>query len=145
MQGFFHRLIALHRPLVNALNALLGEYGLSYSLWQVMLFLKTNGAATLVEMAEYYNIEKPSVTRRAQSLEEKQLIEVMVSEDRREKKIRLTSSGIELYNICREKITELELRSTASLSNDEKSTLFEALPKVTQSILNEKRDNLNGK
>ncbi|WP_346931214.1 MarR family transcriptional regulator, partial [Clostridium sp.] len=90
MQGLFQRFFSLYRPLVSKLNELLGEYNLSYSLWQVIYYLKNNGPSSLVDIANYYNIEKPSVTRRVNSLEEKLMVRAISSKDKREKIIELT-------------------------------------------------------
>lgn len=108
MQGLFQRFFSLHRPLISKLNELLGEYDLSYSLWQVILYLKNNQPSSLVDIANYYNIEKPSITRRVQRLEERLIVKTISGKDRREKIIELTEIGEKLYDVCRERITQLE-------------------------------------
>ena len=142
MQGFFQRFISLYRPLISKLNDLLGNYDLSYSLWQVIIYLKNNGPSSLIDISNHYNIEKPSITRRVKSLEEKSIIEVISSRDKREKIIQLTQLGEEIYQICREKITQLEYDVMKSIPEDEQITVFETLPKIRDNIITE-RSNKN--
>ena len=90
MEGFFQRYLRLYRPLITSLNELLGAYQLSYSLWAVVFYIKNNGPSTLVDIANHYNVEKPTITRRVHRLEELQIVKQIAGQDRREKIIQLT-------------------------------------------------------
>jgi DNA-binding MarR family transcriptional regulator len=136
MQGIFQRYLLLYRPLISRLNELLSEYDLSYSLWQVIFFVKNNGPSTLVEISVHFNVEKPTITRTVQRLEEKQLINVKQGKDRREKIISLSEFGEDLYQNCRQKITKLEYEAMQGIPIDEQSTVFEILPKIRKNIIN---------
>lgn len=136
MQGIFQRYLLLYRPLISRLNELLSEYDLSYSLWQVIFFVKNNGPSTLVEISVHFNVEKPTITRTVQRLEEKQLINVKQGKDRREKIISLSEFGEDLYQNCRQKITKLEYEAMQGIPIDEQSTVFEILPKIRENIIN---------
>ncbi len=138
MQGFFSCFMSVYRPLISKLNELLDEYGLSYSLWQVINYLENNGPSSLVDISSYHNIEKPSITRRVQRLEERRLIDVLPGKDRREKIIKLTESGEELYQKCRKKITRLEHEVMEGIPKEEQLLAFEILPKIRDNIINEK-------
>lgn len=138
MQGFFQRFISLYRPIISKLNDLLSEHNLSYSLWQVIFYLKNNGPSSLVDISKHYNIEKPSVTRRVQSLEEKMIIKEIIGKNKREKIIQLTETGEELYQICREKITGLEYEVMKSIPEEAQEIIFEVLPRILENITNEK-------
>jgi DNA-binding MarR family transcriptional regulator len=140
MQGFFQRYLYLYRPLISRLNELLSEYELSYSLWQVIFFVKNNGTSTLVEISIHFNVEKPTITRTVQRLEEKGLIKVIQGKDRREKIITLTEFGEELYQICRQKITKLENEVMCGIPTEEQTAVFEILPKIRENIINLKGD-----
>ena len=63
---------------------------------RLLIILENNGPSSLVDISSYHNIEKPSITRRVQRLEERRLIDVLPGKDRREKMIKLTESGEEL-------------------------------------------------
>ncbi|CUU49812.1 MULTISPECIES: MarR family winged helix-turn-helix transcriptional regulator [Clostridium] len=138
MQGLFQRFFSLHRPLISKLNELLGEHDLSYSLWQVILYLKNNQPSSLVDIANYYNIEKPSITRRVQRLEERLIVKTISGKDRREKIIELTEIGEELYDVCRERITQLENDVVKGISENDQIITFETLPKIQKNITDEK-------
>ncbi len=137
MQGFFQRYLLLYRPLISQLNELLGEYELSYSLWQIMLYVKNNGPSTLVEISIYYDVEKPTITRTVHRLEEKLVVKVIPGKDRREKIIQLTEFGEELYLICRQKITEMEYKVMRNIPENEQTAAFQILPKIRKNIINQ--------
>ena len=136
MQGFFQRYLRLYRPLITKLNELLAVYDLSYSLWQVIVYVKNNGPATLVDISSNYNVEKPTITRRVQRLEESQLVKQIASKDRREKIIQLTELGEEVYKACRKDITELEKRVMEGIPQEEQVAIFQVLPKIQDNIMN---------
>jgi DNA-binding MarR family transcriptional regulator len=140
MQGFFQRYLLLYRPLISCLNELLSEYELSYSLWQVIFFVKNNGPSTLVEVSAHFSVEKPTITRTVQRLEEKQIIKVTQGKDRREKKITLTEFGEKLYDTCRKKITKLEYEVMSGIPIEEQTAVFEILPTIRENIINLKGD-----
>lgn len=136
MQGFFQRYLRLYRPLITKLNELLATYDLSYSLWQVIVYVKNNGPATLVDISTNYNVEKPTITRRVQRLEESQLVKQIASKDRREKIIQLTELGEEIYQACRKDITELENSVMEGIPWEEQVATFQVLPKIKDNIMN---------
>lgn len=135
MQGFFQRYLRLYRPLISLLNEMLNEYDLSYSLWQIILYLKNNGPSMLIEISNYYHVEKPTITRSVQKLQEKGIIEVVPGKDRRGKIIQLTGLGQEIYQICREKITELEYQVMESIPDEEQTATYHILPKIRENII----------
>ncbi|MBA9026498.1 MULTISPECIES: MarR family winged helix-turn-helix transcriptional regulator [Bacillaceae] len=137
MQGFFRHYLSVYRPLITKLNVLLGEYDLSYSLWQVIFFVKNNGPSTLVDISSHYNIEKPSITRSVHRLEEMLLVKQIPGKDRREKIIELTDSGEEIYQTCRAKITELEHMIMKDIPENMLEAAFQVFPLI--------RENLNNK
>jgi DNA-binding MarR family transcriptional regulator len=136
MQGFFQRFLMLYRPLISKLNELLYDYDLSYSLWQVIFYVKNNGPSTLVDISAHYNVEKPTITRNVQRLQQKQLVEVIPGKDKREKIIRLTLLGEETYMTCREKITELEYKVMMDITKEEQKAAFDVLPKIRKNLIN---------
>lgn len=136
MKGFFRIFMALHRPFVNKLNELLSEYELSYSLWQVIFYIEKNSESTLSEISKYYNIEKPSITRRVQNLEEKNIVKQIKGKDKREKLIVLTDEGVEICKDCRKKIIKLEEQVTSCLEKEEQIILQDYLIKIRENVLN---------
>ena len=119
MEGFFQRYLSLYRPLITSLNELMSTYELSYSLWQVIFYIKNNGPSTLVEISNQYNVEKPTITRRVHRLEELQMVKQIAGKDRREKVIQLTELGEEIYQACRKNITDLENNVMEGIAKEE--------------------------
>lgn len=128
--GFFKLYLRLYRPLITALNDLLSVQGLSYGLWQVVVYLHDHGPSTLVDISGYYKVEKPSITRRIQRLEELGLVACSPGKDRREKVAELTSTGMAVYRTCRRQITELEGLALEGISEEEQQAVFQALLKI---------------
>ncbi|WP_080875770.1 MarR family winged helix-turn-helix transcriptional regulator [Oceanobacillus timonensis] len=134
MEGLFRHYIRVHRLLTKHLNDLLEEYQLSYSLWQVIIYLKDSGKSTLVDISNYYQVEKPGITRRVHRLQETGLIREVPSTNRREKVIELTSEGERVYQVCRKEITALEHRFTQGLTEEDKQVAFQFLRKIEHNI-----------
>jgi MarR family transcriptional regulator, transcriptional regulator for hemolysin len=135
MEGFFQRYLSLYRSLITRLNELMSTYELSYSLWQVIFYIKNNGPSTLVDIANNYNVEKPSITRRVHRLEELQMVKQIPGMDRREKVIQLTELGEEIYKACRKKISDLENRVMEGIANEEQMIMFQTLPKLQDNLM----------
>jgi MarR family transcriptional regulator for hemolysin len=136
MQGFFQQYLLLYRPLISKLNEVLSDFDLSYSLWQIIFFVKNNETCSLVEISNHFNVEKPTVTRTVRRLEEKRIVEVVPSNDKREKIIKLTDTGKELYRECREKITDLEYSVMGEIPEIEQYAAFHMLQKIRENIIN---------
>ena len=135
LEGFFRQFLRLYRPLITNLNELLAPYKLTYSLWQVIFYLKNYGPSTLVEVSGYYNVEKPTITRRVHRLEELQMVRQIPGKDRREKIIELTEWGEEIYQTCRLKITDLENQVMKGIPYNEQSITFQTLPKIRDQLM----------
>ena len=135
MQGFFQQYLLLYRPLISKLNEVLGEFDLSYSLWQIIFLVKNNGSCSLVEISNHFNVEKPTITRTVRRLEEKRIVEVVPSNDKREKVIKLTDTGEELYRTCRKKITDLEYSVMGKIPEIEQYAAFHMLQKIRENLI----------
>ena len=142
LQGFIQRYIRLYRPLISKLNDLLSEYDLSYSLWQIIFYVKKNGSSTLVDISNYYHVEKPTITRTVHRLEEKRLVKQIPGKDRREKIIQLTDKGEEIYQVCRRKITELESEIMNGIQEEEQLLTYQTLPKIRENIINKEGNHI---
>ncbi|MFJ5623632.1 MarR family winged helix-turn-helix transcriptional regulator [Peribacillus loiseleuriae] len=127
---FFHQYLQISRLFTKKLNEQLHQYGLFHSQWSIVYFLKTKGPSTLVEIGEYLNVEKPTITRTVQRLSEGGFIQQVPGKDRREKRIQLTKEGEEVYAACRETITEFEYKVMDGISEQEKGAVFQTLTKI---------------
>lgn len=95
--SFFHHQLQFSRTFTKKLNEQLSEIGLYQSQWLIVYYLKQYGSSTLVGISRYLNVEKPTISRTVDRLEKNQLIERVPSNDKRERIIRLTEKGNEVF------------------------------------------------
>lgn len=136
LQGFFRRCILLSRTLISKINEVLGAFDLSYAKWTVVCYVKDHGSSTLVDISNHANVRKPVITRTVQSLEEKGIVQQIPSADKREKIIKLTESGEEVYKVCRKLIDKLECDVLAGIPDEKQKAAFEILPNVRDNLIN---------
>ncbi|GIO23579.1 MarR family winged helix-turn-helix transcriptional regulator [Oceanobacillus sp. J11TS1] len=134
MEGLFRQYIKIYRSLMKHLNELLEKYHLSYSLWQVIVYLEDGRTSTLVDISNFYEVEKPSITRRVHRLQELGFVKEVPSTNRREKIIELTAEGKRVYQRCRKEITALEHHISKGLSEEEQQNAFQFLIKIQDNI-----------
>ena len=68
------------------------------------------------------------------SLEQKRFVEQIPGKDRREKRVRLTDLGREVYGACRNAIDEIEHHLLNGLSDEEQEILLRALTTVWSNL-----------
>ncbi|WP_085993232.1 MarR family winged helix-turn-helix transcriptional regulator [Oceanobacillus senegalensis] len=107
-QSFFHHHLQFTRSFKKKLNEQLAEVGLYHSQWLIVYYLRHFETATLVEISGYLDVEKPTITRTVNRLEEGQLIIKVPSKDRRERRIRLTEKGLQVYEEAIQLVEEFE-------------------------------------
>ncbi|WP_394233502.1 MarR family winged helix-turn-helix transcriptional regulator [Niallia oryzisoli] len=108
--SFFHQHLQFSRSFIKKLNEQLGSVGLYHSQWIIVYYLKQFGASTLVEISQYVDVEKPTITRTVNRLEERQLIEKVPSKDKRERRIQLTDKGDLAFQEAIKVVEEFEYR-----------------------------------
>jgi DNA-binding MarR family transcriptional regulator len=134
-QKFFHQLIILYRPLENRLNVLLAKHQIQRAQWTVLYYLANFGSATLVELSQYQSVEKPTVTRTVNRLEELGLIEQVPSEDKREKRIQLTGLGKQVYAEVRITIDRFEQDILQGISESEQLEAIRIMNAIRNNLL----------
>lgn len=97
MDSFFHQQLQFTRAFTKRINEQLAEVGLYQSQWSIVYYLHYYKTASLVEISNYFEVEKPTITRTVNRLEERELIEKVPSSDKRERRIQLTTKGNEIY------------------------------------------------
>jgi len=134
-QKFFQQLILLYRPFENKLNLLLGKHQLYRGQWSILYYLSVNGSATLVELANYQYVEKPTVTRSIHRLEELQYVEHVPGKDRREKRMQLTALGKEVYQDVRVTIDQFEVEILKGISEKEMLDTIHTMEVIRNNII----------
>jgi len=118
LYSFFHQNQQFTRSFTKNLNEHLAAVDLYHSQWLVIYYLKQFETSTLVEISDYLDVEKPTITRTVNRLEEWELIEKYPSKDKRERRIKLTAKGI--------KVSEEALQ----IVNSFESELLEEIPEA---------------
>lgn len=118
-QKFFHQFLLLYRPFENRLNIHLSKHHLYRAQWSIVYYLSNIGPATLVELSHYLYVEKPTVTRTINRLEELGYVEQVPGKDKREKRMQLTELGINVYKDVRVTIDQFEQDILAGVSEEE--------------------------
>lgn len=105
---FFHHYLQVSRFFTKKLNEHLSKIDLHQAQWSVIYYLHEFGTATLVEISTYLNVEKPTITRTVNRLEERGFIEQIPGKDKRERRIQLTDLGVHTYEGGKKIVDEFE-------------------------------------
>ncbi|NWK75619.1 MarR family transcriptional regulator [Acinetobacter sp. SwsAc6] len=92
----------------DEINTLLLPYQLNYSLWQVMFVIHEKQSCTSIDIANYLNVSKPSITKRTLILSQLGILTQLATQDKRQKKIALSDAGLQLYQTCANVINDFE-------------------------------------
>jgi MarR family transcriptional regulator, transcriptional regulator for hemolysin len=116
---FFQQLTQLYRPFESKLNVELGKHQLYRAQWSILYYIVNFGSPTLVEISNYLGVEKPTVTRTINRLEELGYVENIPGKDKREKRMQLTDLGKKVYLEVRETVDEFEREIIEGVSEKE--------------------------
>ncbi|MFF2591366.1 MarR family winged helix-turn-helix transcriptional regulator [Peribacillus butanolivorans] len=125
--GFFHHNLQFSRSFTKKLNEQLAKVNLFHSQWLIIYYLNQYGCSTLVEISNYLDVEKPTVTRTVNRLEERKLIEQIPGKDKRERRIQLTESGERTYQEAKKVVEEFELQLMSGLAEEDRETTLRTL------------------
>ena len=136
-QYFFHQYLQIARLFTKHLNDELARHDLYHSQWAIIYYLKQHAPSTLVEISNYLNVEKPTITRTVTRLEERKLIEQVPSDNKREKRIQLTSEGKAIYNTCIVIVNKFEEKVMSTVSENEMNLTIEVLDRMQNQLQHE--------
>ncbi|MFK4392769.1 MarR family transcriptional regulator for hemolysin [Peribacillus frigoritolerans] len=134
-QKFFQQLLLLYRPFENNLNIQLNKHDLHRAQWSILYYLNNYGSATLVELANYQSVEKPTITRTIARLEELGYVEHMPSKDKREKRMRLTELGKKVYSEVRVTIDQYEQEILKGITEEEQLAAIRIMGEIRNNII----------
>ncbi|SDH97831.1 DNA-binding transcriptional regulator, MarR family [Alteribacillus persepolensis] len=134
-QQFFYQYRKMYRPFIKKLNIYLSRHNLYSSQWAILHLLLNEGPHTIGDIAEYQNVEKPTVTRMIQRLKELDYIETTPGKDKREKKIQLTKAGESVCEDVLLTIEEFQKEALQGISEDEQLIASRILMKVRENLL----------
>ncbi|MCO0597082.1 MarR family transcriptional regulator [Peribacillus butanolivorans] len=132
---FFQELLLLYRPFENNLNIQLNKHNLHRAQWSILHYLSNYGSATLVELANYQSVEKPTITRTITRLEELGYVEHVPSKDRREKRMQLTELGTKIYSDVRITIDQYEQDILKGITEEEQLAAIRIMSEIRNNII----------
>ncbi|MCM3323768.1 MarR family transcriptional regulator [Cytobacillus sp. FSL W7-1323] len=133
-QRFFHHFMMLYRPFENRLNSLLTKHQLQRAQWTILYYLYHFGPTTLVEIAAYQGVEKPTVTRTINQLEEYGYVEKIPSMDKREKKMKITNEGEHIYKKIRIPIDQFEMEILEGITPEEQEECIRIFDSIKSNL-----------
>ncbi|MEI4771228.1 MarR family transcriptional regulator [Psychrobacillus sp. FJAT-51614] len=132
---FFIQFLQLYRPFENHLNIQLAKHDLFRGQWTILFYLSNYGSATLVELSNYQSVEKPTVTRTINRLEELGYVEQLPSIDKREKRMQLTLLGKNVYEDVRVTIDAYEQNILQGISEADQLHAIGIMREIRDNIL----------
>lgn len=136
MESFFHLQLQFTRMFTKKLNEQLSHVGIYQSQWSIIYYLYLYGESSLVEISNYYEVEKPTITRTVNRLEERELIEKVPSLDKRERRIQLTEKGKDIYIEVKEIVDAFEENLVAGIPKEK----MEATLHTIELLINNLKD-----
>lgn len=95
--SFFLHIHRFQKRYNAALAAILAPYQLSNSNWSLLHYTATHDKTTLSQMAQYWDVEKPTVSANVKALVQMKVLLAEQGEDKREKYLQLTAEGERLH------------------------------------------------
>lgn len=122
-QLYFRRFTDLYRPFIQKTAETLLEVGLTLPQWSALRLNAEQEGMTPAELAARQLVEKPTVSRTIQQLQESGLIETRPGQDRRAKQILLTDHGCNVYNGASAVIEKLEREVIGDIPEHEQDAM----------------------
>jgi len=135
-QEFFQQYMLMYRPFESQLNQELGKHGLHRAQWTILYYLVNEGPSTLVELAHYQRVEKPTMTRTVSRLEELGYVDHIPGKDRREKRMQLTAEGTKVYKKVRVTIDKFEQEILEGIPEDTQQLIIESMKAIRMNLIN---------
>ncbi len=131
---FFHQFLQVSRIFTKKLNEQLSNINLYHSQWSVIYYLNMTETATLVEISNYFDVEKPTITRTVNRLEELGLIEQIPGKNKRERRIQLTDAGVQKYIEGQKIVDEFEYKIMNDIPEADREKTRQTLLQLQKNI-----------
>ena len=113
------------------------DLGLTRSQWWVLTMLYAKEGVTQSELADLMELEKPTLGRLLDRLEEKEWVERRADEfDRRVNRLYLTDKVQEVMRALRKTGAPVRREAIGDMSNDERDRFVDTLIKIKSNLLN---------
>lgn len=132
-------LLQTARLMNDEINNLLIPYKLNSSLWQALYIIQKKEGCTSIEISDYLNVSKPSITKRINALIDLELLEQIPTEDKRQKKFILSIKGEALFNTCSSLIDAFEQNILQKFNNNDLYITKNLLNQLNHTLLSSKQ------
>ena len=130
----FLQIHRFHRNYMARLTTILVPYGLTPGNWSLLQFLHEHESATSSQLAAHWDVEKPTVSTNVKQMLALDLIAVIPSEDKREKKLVLTKNGSTLYEKLSQEIAVMQENILRDVLPAVRMQMEQALAVMEQSL-----------
>lgn len=134
IETFFHQHLQFTRSFKKKLNEELAAAGLFHSQWLVLYCIQKQQSVTLVEISNYLDVEKPTISRTVKRLEEQGLVETISSEDKRERPIILSTKGQKSFRKGQEIVSRFEAELMTGISEADVKTILNTMQKFKEKM-----------
>ncbi|MBW8351069.1 MarR family transcriptional regulator [Bacillus sp. IITD106] len=134
MYSVFSKIKLLYKPYTQQILKVLEPHELTELQWGLLRYLQEDGPTTFSEIAEYWQVEKPSVTPVAQKLIELGLIEVRPGKDKRQKVMHITELGQIKYKECKASVDLYQSKLLEGVSEQQIKDVNEVLEQLTSNV-----------
>ncbi|MGM9929744.1 MAG: MarR family winged helix-turn-helix transcriptional regulator, partial [Bacillus sp. (in: firmicutes)] len=117
------------------LNKQLAKHDLFSSQWSILYMINMNETASLIEISNYMYVEKPTITRTINRLEELNYVEAIAGKDKREKRMQLTPLGKQIYAEVRQTLDQFEENIMLGIPLEEQQRAIRILAEVRKNII----------
>lgn len=133
----FQQFLILHRPYKQRFDMLLGQYSLSTYQWWALVMLAEHQELMASEMATMQCVEKPSMTKTLQKLEQLQYVTARVGEDKRQRLFRLSSTGVTLVKRVEQELLIDQKELLTNVTFEEMQTTIHVLQQISHHLKKE--------
>ena len=130
----FLQIHRFHRNYMARLTTILAPFDLTPGNWSLLHFLHEQESATSSQLAAHWDVEKPTVSTNVKQMLALDLIAVIPSEDKREKKLVLTKNGSTLYEKLSQEIAVMQENILRDVSPAVRMQMEQALAVMEQSL-----------
>lgn len=126
----FISLNRLNRNYLAALTSILQKVDLTPGNWSLLQYLHTHQTATSSQLAEYWEVEKPTVSANVKALLKRNYITVTSGQDKREKQLMLTTSGQDVFSAISEEVFAFQAKLLGNLTPEMHDTFVKAIQEM---------------
>lgn len=130
-----HQFFQVSRAMTKHLNQRLNEFTVTHAQLAILDYLaETNEARSLVDIANYLNVEKSTISRSVKHLEKNGFIEHVTSADSRERRITFSAAFQSVQPMVKQTKESFETSVFHNISEEELLITYQTLLKIWNNL-----------